>query len=162
MLGLDSNEPGDFDRIIGEWEVRHRRLKHILEDCDDEWVEFIGYSKTVKTLGGLGNVEDNHLMFPNGSFRAKAIRSFNPETNEWSIWWLDGRFPGQIDTPVVGRFEGAIGKFYASDTFKDQHIDVRFTWDFSDKKTPKWEQAFSKDKGNSWEVNWKMTFIPKS
>lgn len=47
---LEINAPKDFDFIIGDWDVKHRRLKNLLNDCD-EWVEFDGRSSTIKTLG---------------------------------------------------------------------------------------------------------------
>ncbi|QTH73574.1 DUF1579 domain-containing protein [Pseudoalteromonas xiamenensis] len=158
---LEPNMPHDFDFIIGEWDVTHRRLKKILCNCQD-WYEFKGQSSTVKTLGGFGNVEDNHLHFPDSSVRAKAIRSYNATTNEWAIWWLDGRNPSTLDTPVVGQFSNGIGHFFADDQYDGKPIRVRFIWDSTNPELPKWEQAFSDDNGNTWEVNWQMTFRAKS
>ncbi|TQF70070.1 DUF1579 domain-containing protein [Pseudoalteromonas luteoviolacea] len=161
MLGdLELTAPADFDFIIGEWNVTHHRLKDILVGCD-EWVEFIGESSTVKTLGGFGNVEDNHLHYPDASVRAKAIRSYNSATKEWSIWWLDGRNPHTLDEPVIGRFLDNVGRFYAQDSYQGQAIKVRFIWNSTDPDMPTWEQAFSKDNGETWETNWKMTFTKK-
>ncbi|MDK1285765.1 DUF1579 domain-containing protein [Pseudoalteromonas umbrosa] len=153
----EHNEPKDFDFIIGDWQVKHRRLKDILNGSQ-EWIEFEGQSSTVKTLGGFGNVEDNHLHMPSESIRAKAIRSYNSETNEWSIWWLDGRNPGAMDTPVVGQFTDGVGRFYADETYNGVTVKVRFVWDSTNPDMPTWQQAFSKDNGETWEVNWKMEF----
>jgi len=161
LLDLDPNEPKDFDFIIGDWDVKHRRLKNILNGSD-EWIEFNGQSSTVKTLGGFGNVEDNLLNFPDSSVRAKAIRSYNSETQEWSIWWLDGRNPNTLDTPVVGKFIDGIGRFYADEIYNGNPIKVRFIWNSTNPENPTWEQAFSKDNGESWETNWEMAFIPRS
>ncbi|OCQ23830.1 DUF1579 domain-containing protein [Pseudoalteromonas luteoviolacea] len=160
LLELELDAPQDFDFIIGEWNVRHSRLKEILSDSD-EWYEFTGESATVKTLGGFGNIEDNHLHFPEASIRAKAIRSYNAQTREWSIWWLDGRNPASMDTPVVGTFNEKVGQFFADDTFNDQPIKVRFIWNATNPEIPTWEQAFSKDDGKTWETNWKMMFTRK-
>ncbi|MBQ4837167.1 MULTISPECIES: DUF1579 domain-containing protein [Pseudoalteromonas] len=154
---LDPNEPKDFDFIIGDWQVKHRRLKDILNGSD-EWIEFEGKSSTVKTLGGLGNVEDNLLHMPSESIRAKAIRSYNGKSKEWSIWWLDGRNPMTMDTPVVGRFVDGIGHFFADETYNGLAVKVRFIWDSTTPEKPTWQQAFSKDNGETWEVNWQMEF----
>jgi len=62
-------------------EVKHRRLKTGLSSCT-EWAEFEGYSSTSRTLGGFGNLEDNILHFPDGSFRAVALGSLNKETKQ--------------------------------------------------------------------------------
>ncbi|MCF2907591.1 DUF1579 domain-containing protein [Pseudoalteromonas sp. DL2-H2.2] len=160
MMMLQTNAPGapgDFDFMIGQWSVQHRRLKDILNG-GDEWIEFKGESSTLNTLGGFGNVEDNHLHFPEGSVRAKAIRSYNERTGQWSIWWLDGRNPGVMDTPVVGEFQDGVGRFYADEEYHGEAIKVRFIWDATNPEQPTWAQAFSKDGGESWETNWEMRF----
>lgn len=57
-LELISGSPDDFDFAIGDWRVKHRRLKDRLVGSD-QWVEFDGQMSTQKILGGFGNVEDN-------------------------------------------------------------------------------------------------------
>ncbi|GEK09819.1 DUF1579 domain-containing protein [Pseudoalteromonas sp. McH1-7] len=161
LLDSEPNAPQDFDFIIGDWNVRHRRLKDILNG-GEEWIEFDGLSSTVHTLGGYGNIEDVQLNFPNASVRAKAIRSYNSATREWSIWWLDGRNPSALDTPVVGKFSDGIGCFYADERYNDTPIKVRFLWNSTNPIKPTWEQAFSKDNGKTWETNWLMEFTPKN
>jgi hypothetical protein len=146
----------DFDFFIGSWRVLHRRLKDRLAN-NDEWVEFEGTSTVWKILGGFGNIDDNTIDLPAGTYRAATLRAFDPNEKQWSIWWLDGRDPGHLDTPVVGRFENGIGKFYAEDTFKGKPIRVRYLWTQMS-GMPHWEQAFSPDAGASWETNWVMDF----
>ena len=92
--------PTDFDFAIGDWTVLHRRLKERLCGCT-EWIGFEGRMSTRKVLGGYGNIEDNLLLFPEREFRAVALRAYDPARAQWSIWWLDGRFPDRIDVPVV-------------------------------------------------------------
>lgn len=149
--------PADFDFIIGDWEVRHRRLDERLSGCT-AWTEFRGTSSTRKILGGFGNVEDNLLCFPQGEVRAAAFRSFDPTSRSWSIWWLDGRAPHRLDTPVVGTFTHGIGTFYANDILNGRPIKVRFIWQADPAACPRWEQAFSADDGRTWETNWTMAF----
>lgn len=153
------DSPTDFDFIIGSWTVRHERLNQLFSGCT-EWTEFSGLSSTSKTLGGYGNLEDNLLRFPGGDARAAAIRSYSADLGTWSIWWLDGRNPGTLDTPVVGKFDSGIGTFFADDTMNGSSIRVRFTWFSSTTESPRWEQAFSNDGGKSWETNWRMEFTP--
>jgi hypothetical protein len=151
--------PRDFDFIIGDWNVKHSRLNVRLSGCD-EWTEFTGESSTMKILGGFGNLEDNLLNFPEGSFRAVAMRSYCAKTGYWSIWWLDGRNPTQLDTPVIGRFSDHTGLFFADDVLDGKPIKIRFTWSALPGQHPRWEQAFSGDAGASWETNWVMEFMP--
>ena len=159
FLASQADAPHDFDFEIGDWTVQHRRLKQRLRNCQ-EWEAFEGLSSTQKILGGFGNLEDNQLFFPEGSFRAIALRSYDRNEKLWSIWWLDGRFPGRLDTPVVGRFDKGIGLFYANDRLGDLPIRIRFTWSMSANGHPHWEQAFSADEGGTWETNWTMDFAP--
>ncbi|CAH9056868.1 hypothetical protein PSECIP111951_01547 [Pseudoalteromonas holothuriae] len=155
---LEANAPKDFDFIIGDWTVTHRRLKEILNGSN-EWTEFKGRSSTIKTLGGFGNLENVYLEFPDASYRAVTLRSFNAETNSWSIWWLDSRFPDTLDVSVVGSFNEGVGLFYADDILNEVRIKVRFMWDSLVPSKPRWEQAFSKDNGKTWETNWTMEFL---
>jgi len=117
---------------------------------------------TQKILGGFGNIEDNILRLPDQEVRAIALRSYDQSTKSWSIWWLDGRFPGQIDVPVVGEFVDGVGAFFANDIFKEIPIIVRFVWRQSSEGLLRWEQAFSDDEGESWETNWTMDFLRKN
>jgi hypothetical protein len=154
-----TTEPGpavhDFDFYMGRWRVHHRRLKERLAGSD-EWQEFDGTSEAWSILGGAGNIDDNILELPAGTYRAISLRTFNPTTDKWSIWWLDGRDPSRLDPPVVGGFEDGIGTFVAQDTFNGRPILVRFLWSDITETTCRWEQAFSTDGGETWEVNWVM------
>jgi hypothetical protein len=152
-----ADAPDDFAFAVGDWLVAHRRLRDRLVGCTD-WIEFPGEMSTRPVLGGLGNVEDNVLHLPEGPYRAIAVRSFNPQTLQWAIWWLDGRAPGQLDVPVLGSFADGVGTFYADDTLNGAPIRIRFTWFTSNPENPRWEQAFSSDNGASWETNWTMDF----
>ena len=51
-ISLESNAPSDFDFVIGNWSVKHCKLRDRLTGCD-EWVEFDGLSSTQKILGGV-------------------------------------------------------------------------------------------------------------
>ena len=150
-----TSSPTDFDFVIGQWRVRHRRLNARLCGCT-EWTEFSGRMETRKILQGFGNLEDNVLGFPEGEVRAAALRSFDPVTRTWAIWWLDGRAPHQLDVPVVGIFSGGEGTFYADDSLNGKPIKIRFIWKVNPGANPTWEQAFSDDDGSSWETNWTM------
>lgn len=148
---------GDFDFFIGRWRVHHRRLNERLAGCRD-WTEFAGSCETRKILGGLGNLDDNVLELPGDPYRAVTLRSYDPKSGQWSIWWLDGRHPASLDTPMVGRFENGVGTFYANDSIRGRPIRVRFLWTLPSADHPRWEQAFSADGGASWETNWIMSF----
>jgi hypothetical protein len=99
------------------------------------------------------------MDMPEGPYHGASIRAYDPKTQRWSIWWLDSRFPGAIDTPVVGGFdECGVGSFYADETFEGRPIKVRFLWTNITPASRQWEQAFSEDGGRTWETNWIMWF----
>ncbi len=147
----------DFDFLIGEWSVRHHRLKERLVGSS-EWEDFGGTTVAHEVLGGLGNVDDNVIELPAGTYRALTLRTFDPQQRRWSIWWLDARFPQQLDTPVRGSFANGVGTFYADDQFGGKPIVVRFIWSEITRATCRWQQAFSADAGATWETNWVMEF----
>lgn len=151
----------DFDFFVGEWHVRHRRLKERLVS-NHEWQEFSGTTSARTLMNGFANVDDNVLDLPEGTYRAVTLRSFDPTTLQWSIWWLDGRSPLTLDTPVSGQFKDGVGIFYAEDTLNGRPIRVRFKWSHITPTSCQWEQAFSADEGSTWETNWIMNFTRAS
>ncbi|HYL99047.1 MAG TPA: hypothetical protein VEZ90_08850, partial [Blastocatellia bacterium] len=69
------------------------------------------------------------LDVPDAPYRGVALRSFDPKTLQWSIWWLDSRTPlGPLDPPLRGTFQNGVGTFYADDTLNGRPIRVRFIW----------------------------------
>lgn len=157
FLPPQPSAPDDFDFFIGDWDVAHERLKTRLAGST-EWEHFPGRNIAHKVLGGFGNVDDNELHLPGGTYRAVTLRAFDPQAKTWSIWWLDGRRPGALDVPMVGRFVDGVGTFLARDTHEGQAIVVRFVWSIPHPDRPRWEQAFSPDGGRTWETNWVMSF----
>jgi hypothetical protein len=147
----------DWDWLVGNWDVWHRRLKKRLAG-NDEWDEFAGKSSFRHTLGGLGNVDDNLLHLPAGTYRAISVRAFDPATRKWAIWWLDGRTAAKLDPPVLGGFTGDEGEFIGTDTYEGKPVVVRFRWHEVHGKRPHWDQAFSPDGGKTWETNWRNYF----
>jgi hypothetical protein len=147
----------DFDFLAGRWAVEHRRLKDRLANSQD-WETFDGTTAASLYLGGQAIVDDNVLNLPAGVYRAITLRSYDPATRRWSIWWLDGRRPGELDPPLVGEFRGGVGTFFGNDTYQGKPIRVRFIWSDVTATSARWEQAFSPDGGLTWEVNWVMEF----
>ena len=148
----------DFDFLVGEWRVQHRRLKERLAK-NNEWVEFDGTCRNLPLMDGRGIVDDNRINIPGDNYRGVGLRSYDPKTGQWAIWWVDSRTPhGAVDPPVKGKFVNGVGTFYADDTLRGKPIRVRFTWSKITATSAHWEQAFSPDGGKTWEVNWTMEF----
>ena len=140
----------DFDFFFGDWNVRHRFRKARLAGST-EWLEFDGTTKVQPLLNGIGNVDDNFLDKPGDPYRAATVRAFDPKTNTWAIWWVDGRTPtGLLDPPMLGHFENGAGTFFSDQMFNGKPIRVRFLWTHKGTDSAQWEQAFSPDGGKTW------------
>lgn len=150
----------DFDFFAGRWTVAHRRLRRRLEN-DSQWDEFGGMCENRPIIGGLGNVDDNHIELPAGAYRAVTLRLFESAARRWSIWWVDGR-EMQIGAPIHGGFENGVGTFFGNDVLNQRPIRVRFIWSDITATSAQWQQAFSGDDGATWETNWIMRFARTS
>lgn len=146
----------DFDFYEGKWKLRNKKLKSRLTNCT-EWIEFESTQEMYKVLRGIGNIDNYLATFDGVPFEGMSVRLFNPKTRLWSIYWADSN-EGKMDPPVIGSFENKVGHFYAKDTFNNKKILVVFRWDARDNDNPVWSQAFSEDKGKTWEWNWYMYF----
>jgi hypothetical protein len=154
---MDDSGKHDFDFLHGDWHVAHRRLKHRLQGSD-EWEGFGGTCRCRATLGGFGNFDDNVIDLPGGAYRAMTIRSFDVDSEQWAIWWLDARWPHALGVPMIGAFKNAVGNFFNEEVIDGRPIRTRFLWTTNDDGHPQWAQAMSDDDGISWEENWVMTF----
>lgn len=144
----------DFNFYEGSWIIKNRRLKNRL--CgSDEWIEFEAKQEMKIILLGLGNTDNFVAEFNREPFEGRTVRLYDPKTRLWSMYWTDSSNP-ILQPPTVGSFEGPNGKFYCKDTFEGQDIIVEFLWDKTDPENPIWSQAFSTDKGDTWETNWYM------
>lgn len=142
-----------FDFLHGRWSVKHRQLKqrHV---GSDEWVEYEGTCYCEPRLGGIANVEE-HDFVGRGGDKGLALRTYDLATGEWSVYWASDR-DGVLGVPVVGRFEGPGCVLSGEDTDGGRPILQRYIWSRTDTANPRWEQAYSIDGGQSWELNWVM------
>ena len=151
----------EFDFLFGKWNVRNKKLVDPTDPKCDDWVEFEGTSDVIPVLDGWGNID--RFFVPESSeqraFEGLTFRLFNPSSSVWKIWWSSTRAPGVLDPPVEGCFVGDHGVFECHDVTNGTPVHVRFEW-FADVTSPKWQQSFSWDGGQSWKLNWTMDFRP--
>jgi hypothetical protein len=148
-----------FDFEFGRWTVHHK----VKNAASGAWTEFDGTSETRPILAGLGDVEENVLLRPEGKARGVAVRAFDPKTGEWAIWWIDGRYPhNPLDPPSKGRFEHGVGRFYSDSLVNGRAVRTRLMWSQITANSARWEQADSTDGGRTWATNWIMTFARTS
>jgi hypothetical protein len=146
-----TSSQNDFDYLVGKWKLNDKKLKSRLTNSH-EWIEFESTVEMHKLLQGIGNMDVYRTTVDGKPFEGVALRLFNPKTRLWSIYWVDSN-NGTMDPPVVGSFDGNIGRFYCKDKYKGKDIIVVFQWDKSDPNNPVWAQAFSADNGKTWEWN---------
>jgi len=158
-MATAQTHPGthDFDFFFGSWHIVNERLTSRLTGSDT-WERFEALGTCRPILGGLGNIDDFRPAWPGREgFEGASLRLFNPETEMWSIYWIDNvrcaLFP-----PVVGTYVNGVGEFYGDDEHEGTPVRVRFRWSDITADSARWEQAFSTDRGETWEVNWIMTF----
>jgi hypothetical protein len=152
MSGFD-----DFDFLVGEWTITNECLTERLAGST-EWESFPATAKVEKVMpipsgGFAGNLDT--MFVPARGFTGMTLRLYNPETDLWSIYWSDTK-SFKLFPPTVGRFVDGRGEFFGDDVEGGRPVRVRFLWTAGE--SPVWEQAFSVDGGESWEVNWVMRF----
>jgi hypothetical protein len=146
----------DFDFMVGSWKVQNRYLQGRLRRSH-LWIEYEARYEFELLLNGLGNIDHYHSVRESRPVEGITLRLYNPATDEWSLYWADNVRPGRLLPPMIGRFHGDVGEFYGEEEVDGKPVRCRFRW-YRDSKTPRWEQAFSANGGQTWETNWIMTF----
>ncbi|MEU3790838.1 hypothetical protein AB0F07_13690 [Streptomyces fructofermentans] len=146
--------PGDFDFLVGEWEVAHRRRTRFL-DPDSDWEEFGATSRCGRLFDGAANIDE--MTVPAQGWKGLTLRLRDRATGRWSLYWSSTR-SGRLFPPVTGEFMDGRGEFLGDDTHEGRDVRVRFVWSGISRDTARWEQAFSVDGGATWLTNWVMLF----
>jgi hypothetical protein len=158
-INASHDERHDFDFIFGRWRVHSRKLIDVTDPACEEWVEFTASSEAFAVLDGLGHVDRMYVddSPEAGHFEGFTLRLYNPSSGTWRIWWSSTRAPGILDPPVEGRFSDRQGIFECEDEIAGHRVDIRFEWLVEDPDSPRWQQSFSYDAGETWKLNWTMT-----
>lgn len=139
----------DFDFIFGRWKVHLERKAA----GTDRWTQSDGVGIYRKVWGGRANLNEFFTEGPSGRVEGLTLRTYNPETHQWSLYWATSR-DGILSSAQVGQFAHGKGEFYAQDNSDGKSILVRYVWSTSTPTSAHFEQAFSEDGGQSWDVNW--------
>jgi hypothetical protein len=68
---------GDFDFLVGSWDIRQRRLRKLLAGGDD-WVEFVATARCWSLFGGVANVDE--MSVPERGFSGRIGRFYAQES----------------------------------------------------------------------------------
>jgi hypothetical protein len=142
----------DFDWEIGLWKTHLKRRVHPLTGSN-EWVEYDGTTAVRKIWQGRANMVELDVTGPAGHIEGAAWRLYNPAARQWSLNFSNVRV-GTLTPPTIGEFKGGRGEFYCSDTLEGRAILVRFVISAITATSAHFEQSFSSDGGQTWEINW--------
>ena len=143
----------DFDFELGYWHIHLKKLLHPLSGSHD-WVEYDGTTRTRSLWGRGADIEEFNVKGANGVIQGLTLRTYNPQSGQWSLYWSTPKL-GQIGGPPnVGEFKDGVGYFYCWDTYNGRYVLQRFEWSRMTANSAHFEQSFSDDGGKTWEVNW--------
>jgi len=147
----------DFDFEIGSWQARVSRLEHPLTGST-HWLSYEGTSVVRRVWDGRANLGELEVDGAAGRIEGLTLRLYNVRARQWNITWSNAA-DGVLDrATMVGGFKDGRGEFFGQDSLDGRAIYVRFVFSDVTPTSFRFEQAFSNDGGNVWEVNWKATF----
>jgi hypothetical protein len=122
----------DFDYAVGTWKFHLKRLKKRLVGST-EWVELDGTTDCRKIMDGRGEVEEMNVESADKSLHIQglAVRLYNPQSHQWSIYWANAGDGVMEQNPMVGQFTNGRGEFYNQQIFEGRsglrplHLDWR-------------------------------------
>jgi hypothetical protein len=152
-----SGSPEDFDFQIGTWRVNLERLARRLAGSHD-WRTYDGSLVIQRLWNGRANV--GVLDVRHGADRIETIllRTYNPQTRQWSDYGVDTADGSVLFPPAVGRFSDGRGELYDSETYAGRTILVRYVFDDITARSSRFVQSFSADNGKTWERNLVVLF----
>ncbi len=142
----------DFDFEIGTWKTRLRRLQNPLAGST-KWLEYEGTTVVKKVWNGRANLVELDVTGSTGRIEALSLRLYNPESRQWSLNFANSG-GGVVSVPTIGEFRNGRGEFYDQENFNGRAVLVRFVISDITPNSCHFEQAFSRDGGKTWEVNW--------
>ena len=100
----------DFDFEFGAWQVHIKRLQHPLTSSSG-WLEYEGISVVGPVWDGRANLGQLTVGGPAGHIEGLSLRLFNPESNQWNIFWANSK-DGVLGQAMIGEFKNGQGEFY--------------------------------------------------
>jgi hypothetical protein len=148
----DQDGQHGFDGLFGTWNYHVKRLMHPLTGSTT-WIEFPATGTCYRIWGGRAQLDTFEADAATGHIEGLVVRLYNPQNHQWSLNWAISR-TGIPDPPQIGKFKNVHGDFYTQDTINGKTIFVRYDWSKINTAAPHFEQSFSEDGGQTWEVNW--------
>ena len=150
----------DFDFELGEWTTHVKRLQRPLTGSTT-WVEYTGTTIVRPILGGRANIAELVVEGPAGRIEGAALRLYSPQNHQWTLNYFNAA-DGLLTPPLTGEFRNGRGVFFGQDTVGGRAILVRFVIMETGNGAYRFEQSFSGDGGEIWELNWVATDTKRS
>jgi hypothetical protein len=145
----------DFDFHIGTWKTQLKRRLHPLIGSTT-WAEYEGTTVVRKVWNGGANLVELEADGAAGHIQALSLRLYNPQSRQWSLNFSN-RAVGTMSPATIGEFKDGRGVFFNQEDLGGRAIFVRFVISDITARSCHFEQAFSDDGGETWEVNWIAT-----
>jgi hypothetical protein len=134
--------------------VRHRQLVKPLSGSD-EWTEYDGTCSARTHFDGAISIDE--MQFPTKGSFGMSLRLFDPVEQEWSVYWVSST-TYEVGPPVRGRWSDGSCWLIGEDEYDGRPVLASYAWSDITETTAHWEQSFSVDGGETWELNWTMDF----
>lgn len=152
MIDKSERDGGhDFDWEFGTW-ATHVRVLHSPLSADATWVEYEGTSLVRPLSGGRANVVELDVANASGRIQGLSLRLYNVAGRQWSLNFAG--LDGVLTPPTIGSFVDGRGEFYGMETLRERAVLVRFLILDVTEDSARFEQSYSPDGGQTWELNW--------
>jgi hypothetical protein len=154
----------DFDRLIGSWTGRHRRVPTPAVDTSRNAGE-VGVARLVvrRLAGGPALLAEYELLMRDStSLRRVTLMVYSPATHLWTLQPTNVT-TGELEPPLTGAFAeqrgaGFIGEFFRMREYQGRVLLERESWRTQGIDSATSQRAFSADGGRTWEANWSGEF----
>jgi hypothetical protein len=154
----DAPPEQQFDFWLGQWDVRNR---FIGEDGTEQVVE--AEALIWPALDGQVILEHWRSLSDAWPMRGFSMRSYDPETDLWTIalCW-PGEGPARINL-MEGRFRNGRGEFFPVNTPDDERPRSRFTFSDVGPNSLRWDMAVPVEgDAREWRTTWVMEWTRRA
>jgi hypothetical protein len=141
----------DFDFAIGTWKTHISVLQQPLSGSTAS-TKIEGTAVIRKVWDGRADLEEIEGESATGHFEGMTLRLYNPQSHQWNLYWANGK-DGTLAQAMVGEFKDGRGVFYDQEFSNGRAILSRNIYFDITPNSYRFEQAFSDDGGQTWEIN---------
>lgn len=149
--GATADGRHDFDFNLGVWKTHIARVLHPFSGSTES-VEINGTVTVRKVWDGRAQLEEIEADGPKGHWESLTLFLYNPQSHQWTVNFANSS-DGTLSEPAIGEFRNGRGEFYDQEMINGKATLVRVVWSDITRDGHRFEQAFSRDGGRTWESN---------